>query len=89
MKDKKKVEKQKPVLTINGFKNVPRWKNKLKCVCNDTKDFKNCKFCNYQNCENSVPRQPFTQKDKYGKEILITQINIDRGSDDEIRGWFF
>ena len=87
MKDKKKVEK--PTLTIIGFKNLPRWKTNLKCVCNDTKDFKKCLHCKYQDCEDSVPREPFTQKDDKGKEILITKITIDRGSDDEIRGWYF
>ncbi len=89
MKEKKKVEKPKPVLTIIGFKNKPRWITNLPCVCNGQNDFKNCRHCKYKDCEDSVPREPFTQKDDKGKEILITQITIDRGSDDEVRGWYF
>ena len=84
--EKKEVKK---TLKIIGFKNIPRWKNKFSCTCNDTQDYKNCKYCHYTNNENSVPREPFTDKDDNGKDILITQIEIRRGSDDEIVGWTF
>jgi len=74
---------------IIGFKNIPRWKNKFSCTCNDTQDYKNCKYCHYTNNENSVPREPFTVKDDNGKDILITEIEITRGRDDEITGWIY
>lgn len=58
---------------------------------------KTCKFCKYTDCEKSVPREPYyvmTQKfnakgEKVGKaeSVLITEITIDRGSDDDIRGY--
>ena len=58
-----------------------------------------CKFCKYTASEKSVPREPFSvmsQKfDSKGKrsgepfKVLVTKIIIDRGSHDEIRGWFF
>ncbi len=94
MKEKKLLPNvgEKPKLTIIGFKNNPRWKTKLKCVCGNTQDFKNCKFCNYQNCEDTVPREPFFTHNpdtKKKDKILITKIEIDRGSDDEIRGFCF
>jgi hypothetical protein len=84
--EKKEVKK---TLKIIGFKNIPRWKNKFTCTCNDTQDYKNCKYCNYTNNENSVPREPFSVKDDKGKDILITEIEIRRGSDDEITGWVY
>ena len=84
--EKKEVKK---TLKIIGFKNIPRWKNKFSCTCNDTQDYRNCKYCHYTNNENSVPREPFTVKDDKGKDILITEIEIRRGSDDEITGWIY
>jgi len=85
LRKEKKVQR----LEIIGFIDSPRWKTKLKCVCDGTKDFKNCKFCNYQNCEDTVPRTPFTVIGADNKEQTVTKITIDRGTDDEIRGYIF
>ena len=58
MKDKPKKRKE-PVLEIIGLIDNPKWKKLIPCICNDQQDFKNCRNCRYQNCEDSLPRKPY------------------------------
>lgn len=99
MKDKK--PKPKEVLYINGLMDDDkiRWK-KIPCVCSqDERDvthrypIASCIHCKFQECEDSLPREPFDVIDnKKGRSITrhITKIEIVRGKKyDDILGWQF
>jgi len=102
-----KEKKQSKKLTIVGFKDDKDilWK-KIKCKCaQDPNDVEHrypiqaCKHCKYQQCEDSVPREPFeVMSQKFNSKgnrtgepfkVLVTKITIDRGTDDDIRGYYF
>ena len=51
--------------------------------------FKKCLNCKYQECEDSMPRDNFTIKDVDGKNKVIQEIIIHRGSHQDIIGWSF
>ena len=80
---KPKIER----LEIVGLIDSPKWKKLYPCVCNGLKDFKHCRYCRYQNCEDSIPREPFQINLHGGKKALIKKITITRGSDDDVLGW--
>jgi hypothetical protein len=90
MKDKPKKAKE-PALEIIGLIKQPKWKLLSRCVCNGQKDFIKCKFCKYQDCEDSLPRKPYEISVGVGTKnkhrVLVTKITIVRGSDGDIMGW--
>ena len=86
-------------LKINNLKDNDKilWK-KIPCCCkqgNTAKSFPitTCLHCQYQKCEDSLPRESFIIKDVDVegniKKIKVKEITIVRGSHDDIIGWSF
>jgi hypothetical protein len=79
-------------LNIIGLIDKPIWKD-IPCVCGEKTiekyPFKKCLNCKYQECEDSMPQDNFTIKDIDGKNKVIQEIIIHRGSHEDVIGWSF
>jgi len=85
----------KKTFKINNLKDDTQilWK-KMTCTCKkgivmEEHPVKPCLHCKYTIQQNSMPRKSFIIKDAKGKDKVINEISIKRGSHDEVVAWEF
>ena len=54
-----------------------------------TENHLDCKRCDYQKSEDSIPTEKFEKDDGNGNPILVNEITVVRGKYDEVMGWLF
>jgi hypothetical protein len=80
-------------MKINGLKKKALWED-IKCCCikgdiEHTYPLSECKHCKFMECWLSVPHKDFIVKDEKGKDHKVKEINLIRGSFEDIIGWSF
>lgn len=89
-------------MKINGLKKKALWEN-IKCCCvkgdiEHTYPLSECNHCKFMECWLSVPQKDFKIQEqeivngKVTKKIItrtIKEINLIRGSKEDITGWTF
>lgn len=78
---------------INNSRKKALWES-IPCTCHkgivmEQHPMKECTFCRYEKCWNSVPQKEFSVKDRLGKTKKVNEITLVRGSKEDVIGWEF